>query len=150
MISAWRAVSPYFFMMEDCFRSMRLCACPRLYVNPIWSLFFRSSGCKWICFFMDTTCLCLYKTHIRFIKKIKRYTSGNHNKVQLTAQLLRLPGGSLNCKGNHGVIAGILSGFCYNPSVPAVDFPDQDPFSYMDAEQDMAVCINALYGKMIA
>lgn len=64
--------------------------------------------------------------------------------------MLRLPGGSLNCKGNHGVIAGILSGFCYNPSVPAVDFPDQDPFSYMDAEQDMAVCINALYGKMIA
>lgn len=83
-------------------------------------------------------------------KENKRYTSGNHNKVQLTAQLLRLPGGSLNCKGNHGVIAGILSGFCYNPSVPAVDFPDQDPFSYMDAEQDMAVCINALYGKMIA
>ena len=44
---------------------------------------------------------------------------------------------------------GGFSGFRHNPSVPAVNFPDQDPFSYMDAEQDMAVCINALYGKMI-
>ncbi|MFR6112030.1 MAG: hypothetical protein ACLUIQ_12420 [Dialister invisus] len=100
-------------------------------------------------FFMDTTCLFIQNSHTIY-KENKRYTSGNHNKVQLTAQLLRLPGGSLNCKGNHGVIAGILSGFRHNPSVPAVDFPDQDPFSYMDAEQDMAVCINALYGKMIA
>ena len=85
------------------------------------------------------------------IKEIKGYTSGIYGKnvsnlrrnVTAALQFLLKQGESWSHHGG-------FSGFRHNPSVPAVDFPDQDPFSYMDAEQDMAVCINALYGKMIA
>lgn len=56
---------PIFLHDGRLFQEHAFMCLPQIIRQPHLVAFFRSSGCKWICFFMDTTCLCLYKTHIR-------------------------------------------------------------------------------------